>query len=147
MKKLVFLFVAVLALVSCSIDDDSPNLEYSFAPIVSNDFPESFDLNTSYDVSLGYNLPACSQFTDLSFNVVEPTSENGNFKEVFIGVVVQKNPAINCTDTEVELKSVPLTVNLNSTDTEDYKFKLLVGVDENDEPIYDEVIVPVNAAD
>ena len=140
MKKLVFILLAALTLYSCSTDDDSQNIEYDYAFIATNDFPSEFDFGETYTVNLGYTLETgCHQFSHL--NVQAPGPNDDDQLEVYFSVITTVRTGNACEDVPGSIQSTSFEITADRT--QDYKFYLLTGVNADDEPIFEEIVVPV----
>ncbi|HMC00918.1 MAG TPA: hypothetical protein VKN14_07780 [Flavobacteriaceae bacterium] len=135
MKKLIFLCLISISLVSCSISDDNgTNFYYEFLPIESADLPDSMVLNETYQISVSYYRPStCHSFNDFYFQ------KNGNERTVaVINRVIESDTCEDLTDDLVEV-----SFNFVCLYSGSYVFKFWQGVDDNDNDLYYEVEVPV----
>lgn len=140
MKKLVFILFAFMALSSCSVDDDSPRIEYELAEIVANDLPDELEFGETYEVTVTYILPsACHTFAGLN------ASRGGNVgadrRDIYISAIAAIELDSNCDDTVGGGQGTSkFTITID--EEEDYTFYFLIG-ESGDEPVYDTVVVPV----
>lgn len=142
MKKLVFLFLAAVALSSCSInDDDAPNIEYEPAEITGNDLPDQFELGKTYTVTVTYVLPSeCNSFAGIQAQ--REGNAGADRRQIYIAAFSQVHSNSNCDDTMVG-ESGTGTFNITIDENEDFTFYFWTGTDASDQPIYDQVTVPV----
>ena len=140
MKKLVFILFAVFAFAGCSDDDDALNVTYDVAEIVANDLPESFELGKIYEVTVSYVLPSrCHQFLGLDAQREGVTGESR--RNIFVAAIAVRDGNVDCEDTTGgSLGTSKFSITID--EDEDYTFNFLVG-EENDEPVYTTVVVPV----
>jgi len=128
--------VAVLLLLnSCSLDDGS-NFYFLPLQIVSAELPDSFNLNETYQIRVQYNQPdACTAFAGLEVVDMDTTVRN-------VAVVGTKR-----TDQDVCAEIVTertTTFNFIVNYSQSYTFRFWQGENEDGEPMYLEVEVPVN---
>lgn len=133
MKK-VFLFITIIiALTSCSLEDDGQNFEIETLPIKTAELPDNFQFGNSYDVTIAYDLPdACHSFYDLFYKY------EGTARVVAINSIISNQTT--CTPSIIE-KEHTFKVIVNQR--EDYTFKLWKGTDNNGNNIFEEIKVPV----
>ncbi|MCG9971366.1 hypothetical protein [Christiangramia crocea] len=140
MKKLVFILFTFIAFTSCSIDDDSPRIEYELAEIVANDLPDEFEFGETYEITVTYILPsACHNFAGID------ARREGNVGEerrtIFVSAISAIRLDDNCDDTVGgDQGTSKFTIPID--EEEDYTFKFLVG-EVNGDPVYDTVVIPV----
>lgn len=135
MKKLCFLCVMVLSLVSCSIDNDNSNdFYYEILPVESVDIPTEFVLGETYEITVGYYRPSgCYIFSDFYY-----ASELNQRTVAIINAVY---PNQNCQTFENELVEVSFNFMVNNNGT--YVFRFWQGQDDNGNDLYYIVEVPV----
>lgn len=138
MKKKFVLLLSLSAVVftSCSIEDDGPNFHFTALEIVSAELPESFELDSTYVVTVDYLKPDECTFYE-GFDVVK---EELTVREV-VAVGTVRTDIEACAEAVVEETA---TFNFKVIYTEPYTFKFYTGNDSDGEPEYLEVIVPVN---
>jgi len=145
MKRIALLMVLALSLYSCDTDDDGPNVNYDFAEITGSDLPGFFEIGESYNLEVTYELPnACHKF--VTFNIDENADEeNDSTYVVEISALTSYNTNLTeCTE-EGELSETKTIRNLRITSENynNYQFKFLTGVNEDNEGEYLIVDVPV----
>lgn len=139
MKK--SLYVAMLLLVSltfnsCSLDDDGPNFHFVPLQVSSVEIPAIFDLNEIYEIDVTYVLPdGCTYFE--GFDVTKPELTT---RDVVV-VGAQRTDQDACIEVTNERVA---TINFEVLYNEAYLFRFWQGEDENGEPQYLEIEVPVN---
>ncbi|MBD1259967.1 hypothetical protein HZY62_05155 [Maribacter polysiphoniae] len=125
-----------LAFNSCEVDDDSPNFHFVSLPIESVDMPESFELDETYQINLTYTIPdGCTYFE--GFDV---TKSDVTTREV-VAIGSQRTDQEACTPTVREAEG---SFDFIVIHTEPYLFRFYQGDDENGDPIFLEIEVPVN---
>ncbi len=139
MKRVFFLLlVATLALItSCEIDDDV-NYHFEALQVKSVEMPESFDYGEIYNIKVTYFRPDNCTFFE-GFDVVK--EDTTTRKVVTIGTVIE-NEDEECTGEGEDLVS---SFNFEVIYDETYLFRYWTGEDENGEPTYLEISVPVNS--
>lgn len=145
MKRIALLMILALSFYSCDTDDDGPNVNYEIAEITGTDLPGFFEIGESYDVEVTYKLPnACHDF--LTFDVKQYIHEEEDSTFV-IEIAVLTSYDANLTEcTEEGNLSESRTIqdlDIRNDDYNNYQFKLLTGVDNNDEGEYLIIDVPV----
>lgn len=148
MKKLILLFVSTLVLVSCNVDDDGPRTLLTAAEVTAVDLPEFFEAGKTYDVEVTYLLPdACH--TAAGIKAQRGTNSNGEeeFRDIYIVGVSSYDSNLTKCDKVVEIETLKkkstFKLNILSDEDEPYTFYLWKGIDDNDENIYTEVIIPI----
>ena len=142
MKKFALLFICALALVGCEIEDDGPGTEQVLVEVVDIDLPETLEQGKIYQLEVTYKLPnACH--VALGVQVALGGFEPPKNREVYVGGVASR-PAGN---TQCTMQSENLlrkeTFALRIIEDEPYTFYLWTGLDENQENVYTEIVVPV----
>lgn len=145
MKKLIFIVVATLMFAGCSLDSgEEINTTYALAPITSNDLPESFEINKTYEVTVTYQLPSeCYTFNTLDARRKGNTAEERT--KIYVGAVSMVDLSSNCDDT-TEGASGSSKFSIFIDDDQDYTFNFWIGKDSTGEPQYESVVVPVEVA-
>lgn len=135
MKQLFLICVFVLSMVSCSLEDDSPNdFHFEILPIESVDIPEEFNFGQTYEIQVSYLRPSgCYVFNDFYY-----TSELNQRTVAVINTVYPNQP---CEIFENELVEVSFNFKVTSNGT--YVFRFWQGEDENGNDMYFIVEVPV----
>lgn len=146
MKKLGLLLLSVITLNSCSIESDEvPNISYEIAEITKNDLPDQFELGKSYSVNIEYSLPTeCHNFAYLD------ARREGNLgaerRNIYVTAISSTINSANC-DEETAGETGVTSFSILIDEKEEFKFYFWKGLDATDQPIYEEVIVPVFEAD
>jgi len=144
MKKLFIAFVALMMASSCSVDDDSANTTYELAEITGHDLPKNFVFGETYTVKINYILPSqCNNFALIDART--GGSINPEKREIYVGIVTSLNNSSNC-DATVIGEDGSKTFSITIDETEAYTFYFWTGLDEDDQPIYTEIIIPVEEA-
>jgi len=139
MKKIAFLFLISIFILSCNVGDDggdngSDVLRFEFLPIQNADLPESFELNETYQIAVSYYRPSsCHSFNDFYYQ-----SHDNERTIAVINQVINSPSCEEFTDNLVEV-SFNFVAKLPQT----YVFKIWKGLDENDNDLYQVVEVPV----
>lgn len=132
LKKIFFVLFAVITVVSCS-DDDSYEYHYELLPVEDAQVPEVFEYGGIYDLTVTYLLPDdCYVNNDILYKY-EDTSRN----IAVVSLVIESN---DCETLELEQE---LTFRVQALQKQPYIFNFWQGDDENGEPIYLTVEVPV----
>ncbi|MDP5158482.1 MAG: hypothetical protein NWQ07_07900 [Flaviramulus sp.] len=133
MKKIFVLCFLVLSM-SCSVDNDATEFNLEVLPIDSVDIPTEFTLGETYPITVSYLRPStCHSFKNFYYY-----KENNQRTVAPITYVFKAN---NCEIIENVL--VEATFNFNVTSNGSYIFKFWQGEDENGDPIYLTIEVPV----
>ena len=131
LKKIFFVIFAVISFVSCS--DDSADYHYELLETEDAVVPEEFELGEIYDITVKYIVPDdCYIASDILYEY-DDTARN----IAVISLVVDEN---SCEPLEVEQE---LTVRVHALQTTPYTFRFWQGENDNGEPIYLTVEVPV----
>ncbi|CAL68190.1 membrane lipoprotein lipid attachment site-containing protein [Christiangramia forsetii] len=145
MKRLIFAFMALLTLSSCSVDDDAANLSYDFAEITDSTFPEFFEAGKSYDLKLTYKRPT----TCHNFIGIDGGREDLNSNEIFLYALTSLDRGATGCDSSNETNLISETtirgfsISANITDDEVFIFQLWTGEDANGDPVFTTIEVPV----
>lgn len=145
MKKIAFLLVSVLALGSCSVDDDSSNLGYELAVVQEADFPEFFEMGEVYNIDVTYTLPsAChNSLIPNSLDVRRGSTSGDLRREIYVMAWTSYDPELtDCNAQEDDLDKTE-SFRILIDEDEDYTFHLWTGSDNDGKAIYTEVTVPV----
>lgn len=142
MKRLIFAFVALILFSSCSIDDDTTPTSYELAEITGNNLPDSFVLGETYSIEIDYVLPSeCNTFAQVDARRAGSTGEER--RQIYIGVITTINTSPNC-DPNVPGEEGSSNFSITIDENEAYTFYFWTGTGANNQPVYTEVIVPVN---
>ena len=131
-KKIFFVLFAVILFVSCS-DDDSYDYHYELLPIEEAVVPEEFEYGEIYDISVKYIVPDdCYINSDILYEY----DQNARNVAV-ISLVIESN---DCETIDLEQE---LTFQVHALQSSPYTFRFWKGDDDNGEPMYLIVEVPV----
>ncbi|WP_430908567.1 hypothetical protein [Maribacter sp. 2-571] len=137
MKRLSLLLGLVLVFfgsVGCN-NDDGVNFHFEALEIVNAQLPDAFELNEQYEITVTYNRPDdCTFFEGFDVSQNDTTVRS----VVVVGSVLTDR---ECNETGDQ---VTATFNFVVLHDQDYRFRFWQGEDENGEPLYLEVIVPIN---
>lgn len=140
MKRFFLLSVLLLSIVSCSIENDSPNFHYEAVPVESVTTPDAFVFGSTHDISVNYYRPSgCHVYNNLLFDT------NGNEVTVVVMNTVYENQECEVFGPEEEDVEVSFSFRVN--DAENYIFKFWQGEDATGNDLYYVVDVPVNNDD
>lgn len=132
MKKVFFVIFILLLTVSCS-DDDSSNYHYELLPVEEADVPDEFVYGQIYYISVKYIRPTeCYVYNDVLY---EYDYDARNI--AVISTVVEDN------DCEIIDSEEELTIRVQALQTSPYIFRFWQGDDDDGDPIYLEIVVPV----
>jgi len=132
MKKIFFVIFILLLTVSCS-DDDSSNYHYELLPVEEADVPDEFIYGQIYYITVKYIRPTeCYVYNDVLY---EYDYDARNI--AVISTVVEDN------DCEVIDSEEELTIRVQALQTSPYIFRFWQGDDDDGNPIYLEIVVPV----
>jgi hypothetical protein len=142
MKKLILLFVAAIALTSCSIEDDGPRIAYQFAEVTAADLPASFEKGKTYKVDVTYLLPSACH-TAAGLEVKRGNDSGDQRRDIYVVGIGRYDANLGeCTREEDELER-EASFSILIDEDEPYTFYLWSGVDDNMESQYTVVEVPV----
>jgi len=131
-KKIFFVIFAVIFFVSCS-DDDNSEYHYELLPVEDALVPEEFEFGKVYELTVKYNVPDdCYVNSDILY---EYDQDARNI--AVISFVIENN---NCEPLDLEQE---LTFRVQALQASPYIFRFWQGDDENGEPIYLTIEVPV----
>lgn len=142
MKKLVFLFLFALSMVSCSLEDDGPIINYEYAEVVDVDLPESFEKGKIYQLEVTYLLPSACH-TPLGIEVRRGAATGDERRDIYVVGVTSINAEITDCDVESENLEKKKTFSLNVDEDEPFTFYLWDGLDDEGESQYVTIEVPV----
>ncbi|MDD3003705.1 hypothetical protein [Flavobacterium sp.] len=136
MKKTILLLLISLLSFSCSVNDDAPQYYYEILPVESFEVPASFNFGQLYDITVYYKRPTtCHINPSLYFERKDST------RIIAIQSVVLKD---NDCDNLIYIEPTKGTFKFEVKSMNSYVFKFYKGKDENNQNIYEEVIIPVN---
>lgn len=131
-KKIIFALSIILLTVSCSSDDNS-NYRYELLPITEADVPSEFVFGNFYTITVKYIRPDnCHEYSDILYEY--------DYDARNIAVISAVNDDTDCEilDSEKELSFTVQALQVNP-----YIFRFWQGEDENGDPIYLTIEVPV----
>lgn len=132
LRKIFFVIFAVVLLASCS-DDDNDEYHYELLPIEEAIVPEVFEFGQIYSLSAKYFVPDdCYINSDILYEYDE------NARNVAVISLVAESS--DCETVEVEQE---LIFQVQALQPSPYLFRFWQGEDDNGEPIYMTVEVPV----
>lgn len=142
MKRLIFAFVALIAMSSCSVDNDTTNTSYELAEITGNNLPDNFVLGETYSIEIDYVLPSeCNTFAAVDARRAGSTNEER--RQIYVGVVTTVDNSVNC-DPDIPGNEGSSNFSITIDEDEDYTFYFWTGTGANNQPVYTEVVVPVD---
>lgn len=131
-KRLFFVIFAVVLFVSCS-DDDGTSYHYELLPAEDAMVPEEFAYGEIYNLTVKYIVPDnCYIDSDILYEYDQDARN-----VAVISLVIDEN---NCDVLDLEQE---LTFQVHALQSSPYIFRFWQGDDENGEPIYLIVEVPV----
>jgi len=132
MKKIFFVFFILLLTVSCS-DDDNTNYHYELLPVGEAIVPDEFIHGQVYFITVKYIRPDdCYVYNDVLYEY------DFDARNIAVISTVIENENCEVLDSEEEL-----TIRVQALQTSPYIFRFWQGDDENGDPIYLEIVVPV----
>ena len=141
MKRLIFVFMTLVMISSCSVDDDSSNTAFELAKITGNDLPDNFVLGETYTIKVNYILPSqCNSFSGIDAR--RGGQANSERRDIYVGVVTNLNESTNC-DSNILGEQGVSNFSITIDETEDYTFYFWTGLDDSNQPVYSETTVPV----
>lgn len=134
MKKIIAFCFIFLCLASCSTNNDDTSYSFEVLPVESVDIPSEFTLGITYPITVNYFRPStCHSFKEFYY-----LKENNIRTVAPVTYVLNNN---NCEALTDEL--VYTTFNFIVTSIGSYIFKFWQGEDDQGEPIYLNIEVPV----
>lgn len=125
--------------VSCSIDDDQTNFRYTTLETVNANVPDTFELGRVYNIDVNLLRPDECTFTE-TFDVRRSFTDSTNVRTVSaIGIVIEEENG-ECAEVNEEIQD---TFRFEVLYTKPYVFRFYTGDDENGEPEFLEIEVPV----
>lgn len=132
LRKIFFVIFAVVLLVSCS-DDDSNEYHYELLPVEDAVVPSEFEYGGIYEIKVSYVVPDdCYINNDILY---EYDLDARNV--AVVSMVVEQN---DCETIDFEAE---LSIQVHALQASPYIFRFWQGDDENGEPIYLVIEVPV----
>ena len=132
LRKIFFVIFAVVLLVSCS-DDDSYDYHYELLPIEEAQVPVEFEFGKIYEITVKYISPSdCYINSDILYEYDEDARN-----VAVISLVIESN---DCETIDFEEE---LTFRVHALQASPYIFRFWQGDDDNGEPIYLTIEVPV----
>ena len=134
MKKILAIVSLFFVLISCSVEDDTPNFYSVVLPIIEVEVPQEFVIGETYPIKVWYQRPStCHAFNGFYYD------KYLNERTVAVQNIVTE--AGNCQSLEDEIVEVSFDFYVTSNGS--YIFKFWQGVDDNGEDIFLEIEVPV----
>ena len=134
MKKILAIVSLFFVLISCSVEDDTPNFYSVVLPVTEVEVPQEFVIGETYPIKVWYQRPStCHAFNGFYYD------KYLNERTVAVQNIVTE--AGNCQSLEDEL--VEASFDFYVTSNGSYIFKFWQGVDDNGEDIFLEIEVPV----
>jgi len=131
-RKIFFVIFAIVLMVSCS-DDDSYEYHYELLPIEEALVPEEFEYGQIYNISVKYIVPDdCYINSDILYEYNEDARN-----VAVISLVIDSN---DCETIDLEQE---LTFQVHALQRSPYIFRFWQGDDDNGEPVYLIIEVPV----
>ncbi|MFY8187273.1 MAG: hypothetical protein ACOVLC_04875 [Flavobacterium sp.] len=136
-KLLLFIALPLLFLVNnaCTPNEGS-EYHYEVLPVESFEVPESFILGETYEILVRYNRPTtCHYFSNIYWDK--------NLNERIIGVQALVEQRNNCLPSPEGEMLFTRTFNFLVTSNGSYIFKFFKGHDEESNPIFETIEIPV----
>lgn len=131
-KKIFFVIFAVILMVSCS-DDDSYEYHYELLPTEDAVVPDEFIYGEIYELTVKYMVPNdCYVNSDILY---EYDYDARNI--AVVSLVIESN---DCETLDLEQE---LSFQVHAVQQSPYIFRFWQGDDDNGDPIYLEIEVPV----
>ena len=150
MKKITLILILTLALFSCSIENDEPNVSYSPVGILDATLPEYFVIDQEYEIDITYDLGSdCNSFHNFEYSSRQDPEDN-SVLEFYVNAIVSFDPSntANCTDdgiTETENWAEDFAITSDQYDT--IRFNFLSGRNADGTPDYLTIDVLVGEPD
>jgi hypothetical protein len=138
MKKWLVLSLCLIGIWSCSMSDDVViQYRYEFLPVESYDFPDHFIFGQTYTLNFYYRKPTtCHNYSGFYFETDE------NTRTVAIHSLVLNSA--NCQPIADDAPPSIAPMSFRVVQHGQYIFKLYKGKDNDENIIYEEVIVQVH---
>ena len=132
MKNYAVLFLVVFTLFACSVNDND-NFHFEYIPVVTVDVPSEFERGQTYRLGITYELPSsCYSFYNYDY-LYEDASR-----------IIAAYAMVNDSDPRtLAIIEGEFFILVEALQTEPYIFKFWQGEDEQGEPIYLTIEVPV----
>ena len=131
-RNIFFVIFAVVLMVSCS-DDDSYEYHYELLPVEEALVPDEFEYGKIYSISVKYIVPDdCYINSDILYEY------NDDARNVAVISLVIDSDDCETIDLEQEL-----TFQVHALQASPYIFRFWQGDDDNGEPVYLTIEVPV----
>ena len=132
MKRIFFVIFSFIIFVSCS-NDDEPSYHYELLAIKEVELPLEFEYGKVYEVNLQFIQPDdCYVYSDVLYEY------DVEMRNVAVISTVLDGKQCNSVDLEDEI-----SFKVQALQVENYVFKFWQGEDDNGEPIYLIIEVPV----
>jgi len=132
MKKTLIILLTIISLFGCS-DDDDTNYHFEYVPVLSADVPDEFIHGQHYELKVKYELPnSCYSYYSFEY-LYDDTSR-------IITPIAIVNDDIVCDQSTHEGE---FTVLVEARQFEPYIFNFWQGNDNQGDPIYLTIEVPV----
>jgi hypothetical protein len=135
-KLLLFIAIPLLFISNACTPDRGSEYHYEILPVESFEVPESFILGETYSILVRYNRPTtCHYFSNIYWD------RNLNERVIAVqSLVEQRN---NCLPSPEDEMLFSRTFNFMVTNNGSYIFKFFKGHDEEDNPIFETIEIPV----
>lgn len=143
MKKLILLFVSILIFTACSVDDE-PNVLLVPAEVVKTNLPPMFSPGENFIVEVTYLLPDVCHIP-AGLQVTRGAEQGAERRDIYVTGVASIREGTVC-DTEGGDLEKEGTFRIIIDENQPYTFYLWTGLDENNESIFTEIVVPVGIA-
>ncbi len=131
--RVLFVFLLVIGLSSCSLDDDGANFRLEIVTIEEASLPDEFVFGETHEIKVTYNRPNnCYSFNNFLFD------RDGNQRTV--AVVNRVLTDTNCNNTATTSEA---TFNFLVLSRETYTFRFFQGKDDDGNDTFLTVEVPV----
>ncbi len=135
MKNKWALFLLLLTILSCSLEEQNTLVNMKIIPIEAFTVPDTFHLGQESTIIIKYKLPSfCYRFYDLYLE------EDNSTRIIAISAIEKESSNCQAVNNQV----FEYSFNITATQQNDYILKFWKGKTSNGDDIYEEVIVPVN---
>lgn len=135
MKKILLLLLAVVAVSSCSLDNQGPQYYYEVLPVESFEVPESFVLGEIYEIKVTYLRPT-------GCHIANGFYYEKDLNTRIIGIQSTVLDSDDCTPL-VNQEPIEASFNFEVLSNGSYIFKFYKGEDTAGNNIFEEVEIPV----
>ncbi len=150
MKKLILLFVSALLTVSCDVNDGGPITMLAASEVTETDLPEFFEAGKTYTVKVTYLLPSACHFA-AGVDARRGGDSSEQYREIYVRGMASYDANLTECDEEVDEEELEkegtFQITITPNEEDPYTFYLWTGINENEENIYTEVVVPVGDPD